>query len=435
MANYFDDLRDAVDELLPWAEVRHEQKALGGKVRSRLAALKKQVVALQRELERAEPSPTLRKREPDDLPGIRALRPDGPRRLWERFDAAAYRDRLRGALLSRAAGCTLGAMVEMWPVERMERFARHIGDAFPPEDYWSRAAQPDIVRYGLSPFDDYARPNLRHVPVDDDITYTLLGLLILEEFGPGFTTEDVGKAWVRLLPMACSAEQVTLENLRAGVAAKRAGVKGNPYHEWIGADIRADPWGYAAPAWPERAAEMAWRDAALSHRMNGVYGAMYFAAAIAAAFTVDHPLEACRIALGEIPRRCRLATDLAWALDVADQVTDYRDARRRVDERFRGMSRVHTNNNACLTVFGLAIGGRDVTRVLGQTVAMGLDNDCTAATAGSIVGAVVGADGVPEYWVRPFRGKVRSYLRDHEWFTFADLQKRFTRAARAVWQA
>jgi ADP-ribosylglycohydrolase len=97
------------------------------------------------------------------------------------------------------------------------------------------------------------------------------------------------------------------------------------------------------------------------------------------------------------------------------------------------MSKVHTNNNACLTVFGLALGGRDVTNVIGNTVAMGMDNDCTAATAGSIVGAVVGIDSVPEHWFKPFRNKTRSYLTGHEWFRHNDLVRRFTRCANTVW--
>ena len=36
------------------------------------------------------------------------------------------------------------------------------------------------------------------VPVDDDIAYTLLGLLIAEEYGPDFSTADVGTAWLEV---------------------------------------------------------------------------------------------------------------------------------------------------------------------------------------------------------------------------------------------
>ena len=61
----------------------------------------------------------------------------------------------------------------------------------------------------------------------------------------------------------------------------------NCFLNWIGADIRSDPWGYAAPGYPEKAAEIAYRDAYVSHRRNGIYAAMYFSAAISAAFTVN----------------------------------------------------------------------------------------------------------------------------------------------------
>ncbi len=61
----------------------------------------------------------------------------------------------------------------------------------------------------------------------------------------------------------------------------------------------------------------------------------------------------------------------------------------------------HTLNNACLTVFGIHLGGTDFTKVISNTVAMGLDNDCTAATAGSIVGAVIGKNRLPEHWYAP----------------------------------
>ena len=96
------------------------------------------------------------------------------------------------------------------------------------------------------------------------------------------------------------------------------------------------------------------------------------------------------------------------------------------------MHNVHTINNACLTIWGLALGGTDVTRVIGQTVAMGLDNDCTAATAGSIVGAVVGKKGIPRHWYRPFGDTVHSYLIGKRRFGIRDLVRRFARQAELV---
>jgi len=427
---YFEDVRKELGELLSWADVRREQ---GVNVAGKLAALRKGIVRLRKELERCGPSKPTAAAEPNDLPGIQALRPPGPRRLWRRFDPAEYRCRVKGAFLARAAGCTLGAPVEGRQPQRMEALASHCRMPFPPTDYWTDIDNPFDLRYNMSPRGDYLRGRMSHIPVDDDMTYTVLGLLILEDFGPGFSTADVGRAWLKYLPMACTAEHVALANLKAGVSWRLAGERGNPYMEWIGADIRSDPWGYAAPGWPEKAAELAYRDAYLSHRHNGIYGEMYFSAAVAAAFACAEPLDACRVALSEIPRCCRLHREVTWALRQAPKLTDWRRARRLVDRRFAGMHHVHTNNNACLTIFGLALGGRDVTKVIGATVAMGLDNDCTAATAGSIVGACVGIDGVPEHWYRPFRGRMRTYIRRHEWLGIGEVLSRFAKAARAVW--
>ena len=76
--------------------------------------------------------------EPNSLKAIKALRPKGPRRLWYRFNNSEYRERLEGALLGRMAGCTLGAPVEFWPVEKMRLLAKELRTSFPPTDYWTR---------------------------------------------------------------------------------------------------------------------------------------------------------------------------------------------------------------------------------------------------------------------------------------------------------
>jgi ADP-ribosylglycohydrolase len=373
--------------------------------------------------------------EPSDLPSIRALRPDGPRRVWTSINADAYASRIEGALLGRCAGCTLGAPVEGWSVANMELLAKENDEPFPPKDYWQSVPNALHLRYKVAPMRDYTRGAICGVPVDDDLVYTLLGLLIVENYGPDFTVADVGKAWTKYLPYACTAEEVALKNLKAGVPALKAAERDNPYCEWLGADIRADPWGYLAPGWPEKAAELAWRDAYLSHRRQGIYGAMYFAAAISAAFTVNDPMEALRIGLTEIPAESTMAKTVRWALETSEDIATHQQARATVDARFHGMHHVHTLNNACLTIFGIAIGGTDFSRVIGETVAMGMDNDCTAATAGSIVGAVVGKAGIPKHWYARFNNTIHSYLNGRKKFSISGLARRFAQQASRVFGA
>jgi ADP-ribosylglycohydrolase len=428
---YSPELQQLFNEVSLWADLRREQQI---DIDDILERLREELKRARKALRKVEPGRKALEWEPNDFEAIRALRPSGPRKIWERLKTADLADRVKGAWFGRLAGCTLGVPVENWTISAMESLARCAGSPFPPEDYWTEHPTPELIRYGKSRMKDYLKGNLDCAPVDDDITYTILGLLILEEYGPDFTTEQAAAAWLRWLPVACTAEDVALRNLKSGVPAAKAGGKNNPYQEWIGADIRSDPWGYSAPGWPEKAAEMAYRDAWLSHRQNGLYGAMYFAAAISAAFAVGCPVEALKIGLTEIPEGCRLASDLRWALDLGPRLKDWRAARAAVDERLPGMSSVHTNNNACLTVFGVILGNGDFTKTIGGIVAMGLDNDCTAATAGSLFGAAHGLKSIPERWWKPFGDRTRTYLNDYEWVGDMDVATRFARAAKQVWR-
>ena len=382
-----------------WAQLKTETGAAG--VTEKVAEINAVIMEKLAELRALPNDPALQAAEPNDLEGIRVLRPAGVRRYWTALPTESYRDRLEGAILGRFAGCVLGSIVECWDIEKMERWAAYLGDAFPPTDYWSEAERPFDFKYETSRRDRFTRSKLDGVPTDDDIIYTQLGMLILEDYGSGFSVDDVGAAWMKYLPHAPAT--VAHSNLRAGVPPMDAGEVDNPFMFWIGADIRSDPWGYAAPGYPEKAAEFAWRDATISHRRNAVYGAMYFSAVISAAFALGDPMKALEVGLEEIPADCVLAREVRWALDKAGDIKDYRGARAAVDDRYAGMHRIHTINNAVLTIWGLTIGGEDYTKVIGETVAMGLDNDCTAATAGSIFGAAYGKSRHSQTLVQEFQ--------------------------------
>lgn len=369
-----------------------------------------------------------KKNEPDGLDEIRMLRTKGPRILWKNFDKEIYLDKLEGALLSRFAGCTLGAAVEGWPVDRMEKWAEETGDSFPPTDYWSESNTALTERYLVNKFKDYTRSGIDGVPADDDVIYTLLGLMLLEKYGTDFTTENSAIMWMEYLHWVWVDMEIALNNYKRGVPALQM-ADDNPFNQMICADIRCDPFGYVVPGLPEKAAELAYKDSYASHRRNGLYGGMFFAASISAAFAVEHPLEAVEIGLTEIPVECELAKSIKWALKIGKDIKDYRQAREAVDDRFKGMVVPHTINNACLTIFGLILGGTDVTKVLSTTVAMGMDNDCSTATAGSIVGAVVGKKNIPVHWYKNFNNKIHSYIKNHRYFYIDDVVARYTKQA------
>ena len=428
LINYPKRLSGWEENIHRWAMLKAEYGASG--LEEKLSEIETALQTMLNELAALPEDEAVTQSEPNDLAAIQALRPAGERRYWSALPAD-YIERVEGAFIGRAAGCTLGSIVEGWTPDRMERWAEYLGDEYPLVDYWSQAERPHEHKYETSLRSHFTQSEMDGIPTDDDIIYTQLGLIILEEYGLDFSIEDVGAAWVKYLPFAFTAEGIALNNLRAGVPPRQAADVDNPCEQFIGADIRCDPWGYAAPGYPEKAAEFAYRDAYVTHRRNGIYGSMYFAAAIAAAFALGDVRQALEAGLQEIPADCLLAREIRWALDAGD-IKDYRDGYAAVSERHAGMHKVHAVNNACLTVFGLLIGGDDFSKVIGHTVAMGYDNDCTAATAGSIFGAAYGKAAIPKHWWKNFNNKVHTYLYGKQIFAIDDLMERFAAQAGQV---
>ncbi len=334
---------------------------------------------------------------------------------------------LEGAVTGRFAGCTLGAAVELYGFHETKAYAKKLGIIYPPINYWPDSPKSDTPRYINGTFREFTLPHMTYLGADDDILYTILSLLILEEFGPSFTTSDVAKAWLKYLPEECTftAERITLKNLKSGILPEKAGDYNNPDKELIGAAIRCDGWAYVNPGKPEKAAEMAYRDAYLSHRGSGLYSAMYFAAVIASAFTAPDIPSALETGLKYIPSDSYFAKQIMWALNIAPKIKDYQDAYNSVTKRFPDMSPVHAVNNACLVIWGVLLGQNSFTKGISETVAMAYDNDCTAATVGSILGAYMGIDAIPDYWYKPWNNKIKSYLYGIPEFELDDVINRF----------
>ena len=239
--------------------------------------------------------------EPSHLAGIRTARQSESKRWPVKIDDALL-DRVHGAWLGRIAGCMLGKPVEGWSRDQIRKFLQFVGE-YPLADYVPPAPDNTPDDMERKPRLDSARGSWDHAIADDDTNYTVMGMKIMEQKGPGFSTADVGQAWLHNLPYhhVCTAEKQAYMNLVNDLPIDEVPMYLNPYREWIGAQIRADFWGYCAPGWPEKAAEFAWRDAALSHVKNGIYGEMMCAAMISAALVTDNLHEIIAAGLGEIP--------------------------------------------------------------------------------------------------------------------------------------
>ena len=338
-------------------------------------------------------------------------------------------DRLHGAWIGRAAGCLLGKPVEKVPREGIREILQSIGE-WPLRRYFTAQGVPDEVteRY---PWNRASRPtsmreNIECMPEDDDLNYSMLNLHVLETYGDEFTTDDVATVWLQSMPVLTvfTAERVAYENLLKYLLPPETALHRNPYREWIGAQIRADVWGWVSPGDPGRAAELAWRDARLSHSGNGIYGEAFVAAMIAAAFATDDVGEVIDVGLRAIPQHSRLADAIRFARELPSRSDDWEQAVDLLYARLGHYHWVHTINNAALLTAALLYGDGDFERTVALAVMGGWDTDCNGATAGSIIGAMHGTDGIPEAWSAPLRNRVRTSLKGFDDSRFDELAAR-----------
>ncbi len=382
-------------------------------------------------------------REPNDLEGIRSLRPDGPRRLAHNINNAELLDRMHGAWTGRCVGCALGKPVEIMGFQRdgygrpsgREQIKRYLAhrDAWPLKDYIPGGDTGDGLAL-ICP--QSQRENIRYMEPDDDIHYTLIGLKVLEDHGPGFGWLDVAHTWLRCLPIRsiCTAEQQAILNVQRhdthlsghdpALSPARVRRHRNPYREWIGAQIRSDGWAFCCAGLPELAAEFAWRDAHWTHERNGIYGEMMFAAMQAAAFVESDPHRIIQIGLSEIPADCRLALWVRRAVAWCRDTPDFETCMDHVDRELGDMNPVHTINNALVCVIALLNGVMDTAKTPAIAVMCGLDTDCNGASVGSIVGAAAGRDGFNNHMAAALNDEIRPDMLGFQRITMLELAER-----------
>ncbi len=408
-----------------WAEARREHEGDLDALRTRALALLDAAAELSEQQPEREPPASLTEALASRGDPSQPAGGETPRR-FARGDLA---DRLLGAWHGRLAGCLLGKPVEKIPREGIREILQSVGEwplrryftaeGVPPEVAerwpWNRASRPTSLR-----------ENIDGMPEDDDVNYSLIALHLLETHGDAFDTGDVATTWLKLMPplTVFTAERVAVENLLAYVEPPETARVRNPYREWIGAQIRADVWGWVRPGDPAAAAELAWRDARLSHVENGVYAEMLVAAMIAAAFVESDPASIVASGLSVVPAGSRLAEVVRWAADLAAATAEWEAVLDQLHARLGRYHWVHAINNCALVVAALVHGGGDFEPSVTKVVMGGWDTDSNGATVGSITGVIGGSRAIPAAWTAPLRNRLSTSLKGFDQSRIDDLAAR-----------
>lgn len=358
-------------------------------------------------------------REPLALDSIFGEAPGVP--TLDELNECEYAERIKGAWFGRCAAVVLGKPLEMQlNRQEIQEYLKSV-DAYPLNG-WVPARS---VKLGMTLREDCVpstKENVSYVQPDDDVHYTILALLLAEKKGKSFTTLNVGINWMDNVPFHwfwCASRQIyyhlvnMTDDRSKQEQADEINTKLNPWRECIDGQLRGDLWGYVNPANPRAAATYAYRDCSLSLIKNGVYGGMFVAGCISSALarnpTVGNIIQG---GLSVIPANSRLAKAvndvMAWYAEDKDwiKVCD------RIYEAHGHLPVTGTINNISVVVLALLHGNLDYTKTITTAVMAGLDTDCNAGTAGSIVGAAVGFGGLGPQWVNPLHDRVRTSVAD-----------------------
>ena len=349
--------------------------------------------------------------EPNDLESIMAQAGKTPELIP--LSSEEYRKRLYGAFYGRCAAVVLGKPLEMGlSKEFIKKYLESV-NAYPLNDFVP--ARSEALDFTLRQDCIYStKDNVKFAQSDDDIHYTMLGLLLVECKGLSFTTFDVGWNWVSQIPYAWCwcASRVAYHHLVGGkLPIEKIPYTINPWRECIDGQIRTDIWGYIFPADLKNACKYAHRDTSFSLTKNGIYGGMFVAGALSAALsenpTVDKIIDA---GLASIPRKSRLSEAITSVRDWYRENQSWEKTADLLLEKYKEIPCEGTINNMAVVALGIIAGELDYTKSITIATMCGLDTDCNAGTVGSIVGAAVGIDNIEKRWTEPLNDTIKSVV-------------------------
>lgn len=255
-------------------------------------------------------------------------------------------------------------------------------------------------------FFTYYNPLPETAPPNDDLELQLVWLDKMENHQGPLTIDDIANAWRTHIHYMWDEYGRARWNLRRGVPSPLTGIFENPFASGMGSPIRSEIWAIVSAGNPDLAARFARLDAMIDHGAEGIAGEVFFT--VIEALVLDGA--SLQDAISEALKRTDANTETHEALQ---QVIAMHNRRVEVWTARENLIASHSNDNfthaplnIALTLWALLYGAGDFEKTLLLCVNGGYDTDCTAASAGAILGFLYGAEQLPEKWITPLGDNV-----------------------------
>ncbi len=236
---------------------------------------------------------------------------------------------------------------------------------------------------------------------NDDLDIQVVWLEALQERGLYLSSADLTEFWQDRCWYNFCEYGIFLNNVQRGIAAPLSGTWNNDFFvESEGCPIRSEIWGFICPGNPQLAAEYAKLDGQLDHGGISVEIEQFLSAAAAQAFVTDDLAEILQAGLSVIPSASPAALAVAEVRQICDQYPDAYDAWRILIRRYGDRDASKAITNHVIVLMALFLGESNFKKTMTICVNSGWDTDCTAATAGALLGVMHGTKIMPEDWMK-----------------------------------
>ena len=283
------------------------------------------------------------------------------------IEAATYLDKVYGAWTGKCAGGIVGAKQEN---------------------------NKSVLHYTFeNVFPDTTPPN-------DDFDLQILYLQeVLEKQGFNFDRNDLARAFALHNKCWANEYRVAIKNVNCGIMPPSSGSFCNDFFKHSnGCPIRSELWGLIAPGNPARACAFVDMDGCIDHGAESIEVERFFASMESCAFFETDLNKLAEMAGGYVSPASRTHACVKFVFEAFKTHKEWRTAREKLIREFGSSDASNAIVNMGIVLLALLYGRGNFNDTMLIAVNCGYDTDCTSATAGAILGIILGRSGMDKAW-------------------------------------